>query len=118
MKITLLGTGGPRPDPDRHGPSAMVQIGDEYLLFDAGRGVVLQMVRAGIPLDQVNPVFVTHHHYDHIGDLADVILTSWLMGRQHDLKIFGPPGTTSVVDALLNQVYDKDIELRQVFVGG
>ena len=112
MKITLLGTGGPRPDPDRHGPAIMLQIGNEYLLFDSGRGVVLQMVHAGIPLDQVNPVFVTHHHYDHISDLADVILTTWLMGRRHTLQIFGPPGTTSIVDALLNQVYDKDIEFR------
>lgn len=122
MKITLLGTGGPRPDPDRHGPAAVVNIGDAYLLFDSGRGVVLQMVRAGIPLDRVNPVFVTHHHYDHIGDLADVMLTSWLMGRQHDLQILGPPGTTSIVNALLTQVYDKDIEFRDkgepAIVGG
>ena len=28
MKLTLLGTGGPRPDPDRHGPAAVVNIGD------------------------------------------------------------------------------------------
>ncbi|PON18230.1 MBL fold metallo-hydrolase [Candidatus Entotheonella serta] len=80
------------------------------------------MVRAGIPLDRVNPVFVTHHHYDHIGDLADVMLTSWLMGRQHDLQVLGPPGTTSIVNALLTQVYDKDIEFRDkgepAIVGG
>ena len=122
MNLTLLGTGGPRPDPDRHGPAAVVNIGDAHVLFDSGRGVVLQMVRAGIPLDRVNPVFVTHHHYDHIGDLADVMLTSWLMGRQHDLQILGPPGTTSIVNALLTQVYDKDIEFRDkgepALVGG
>ena len=112
MKLTLLGTGGPLPDPDRHGPAAMLQIGNRYLLFDAGRGVVLQIVRAGIPLEKVNPVFITHHHYDHIGDLADVILTSWLKGRKHTLKIFGPPGTNSIVTSLIDQVYDKDIEFR------
>ena len=94
MKLTLLGTGGPLPDPDRHGPAAILQIGNKYLLFDAGRGVVRQIVRAGIPLERVNPVFITHHHYDHIGDLADVILTSWLQGRKHtfgkgDDRLFG-----------------------------
>jgi ribonuclease Z len=63
------------------------------LLFDAGRGVVLQMTRAGIPVEEVGPVFVTHHHYDHIGDLADVILTGWLQGRRRPLtRIVGPPG--------------------------
>jgi ribonuclease BN (tRNA processing enzyme) len=108
----LLGTGGPRPDPGRHGPATLLQIGDDYLLFDAGRGVVLQLVRASVPLDRINPVFLTHHHYDHIGDLSDVILTSWLEGRQHTLQVFGPPDTTSIVAALLDRVYDKDIEFR------
>jgi ribonuclease Z len=112
MQLTLLGTGGPLPDPGRHGPAAVLRIGDQHLLFDAGRGVVSQLVRAGIPLDRVHTVFVTHHHYDHIGDLADVILTSWLRGRRQTLRIFGPPGTRSIVTALLEQVYEKDIEFR------
>ena len=49
MKLTLLGTGGPRPDPSRHGAATVLQIEDQYLLFDAGRGAVLQLVRAGDP---------------------------------------------------------------------
>lgn len=111
MKLTLLGTGGPYPDPARLGAATVLQIEDEYLLFDAGRGVVLQLVRAGIPLDHLH-VFITHHHYDHIGDLADLILTSWIKGRQQPLPIFGPPGTSDIVSALLNQVYKKDIAFR------
>ena len=112
MQLTLLGTGGPRPDPQRHAAATMVQIDNQSLLFDTGRGVVLQCVRAGIALEHVNPIFLTHHHYDHIGDLADVILTSWLLGREQPLKIFGPPGTTAIVHALLQQIYDKDIAFR------
>src|SRR5262245_40267445 len=112
MKLTLLGTGGPRPDPRRHGAAAVLQVGDQYLLFDTGRGVVLQLVAAGIPLERVAPIFLTHHHYDHIGDLADVILTSWLQGRQHALPVIGPPGTRAIVTALLEQVYDRDIMFR------
>src|SRR5262249_54415905 len=112
MKLALLGTGGPRPDPRRHGAAAVLQIGDQYLLFDTGRGVVLQLVAAGVPLGRVSPIFLTHHHYDHIGDLADVILTSWLQGRQQPLPVFGPPGTTGIVTALLEKVYDRDIAFR------
>lgn len=111
MNLTLLGTGGPHPDPARLGAATALQIEDEYLLFDAGRGVVLQLVRAGIPLDRLH-VFITHHHYDHIGDLADLILTSWLKGRQQPLPIFGPPGTAAIVSALLEKVYEKDIAFR------
>jgi ribonuclease BN (tRNA processing enzyme) len=39
MRITLLGTGGPRPDPARQGPATLVQVAGLRLLFDAGRGI-------------------------------------------------------------------------------
>ena len=112
MKLTLLGTGGPIPDPARHGSAALLEVGGARLLFDAGRGVVLQLTRAGIPVEDVGPVFLTHHHYDHIGDLADVILTGWLQGRRRPLRVVGPPGTEPIVAALVDRVYDRDIAFR------
>jgi ribonuclease Z len=112
MKITLLGTGGPIPDPTRHGSAAVLDVGDTRLLLDTGRGVVLQLARAAIPVEQVQHVFITHHHYDHIGDLADVVLTGWLQGRRSPLRIIGPPGTRSIVTALIEQVYERDIAFR------
>ena len=112
MKITLLGAGGPRPDPARHGSSLVVEIGEERLLFDCGRGAVIQLVRAGVPLKDVNPVFITHLHYDHISDLGDVILSTWLQGRPGSLKIYGPSGTAEIMSALIDRVYAKDIRFR------
>jgi ribonuclease Z len=76
--------------------------------------VVLQLVRAGVPLNAVNPVFITHHHFDHIGDLYDVMLSTWMHGRQGPLRIYGPPDTRRIVDALRTQVYDKDWQWRSV----
>ena len=114
MKIVLLGTGGPRPDPQRNASTTLIRIGDENVLFDAGRGVVLQLVRAGVPLNAVNPVFITHHHFDHIGDLYDVMLATWMHGRKDPLRIYGPPETRRIVDALLTQVYDKDWQWRSI----
>src|SRR5262245_34669838 len=112
MKVVLLGTGGPRPDPQRNATTTLVRLGDENILFDAGRGVVLQLVRAGVPLNALNPVFITHHHFDHIGDLYDVMLNTWMYGRQGPLRIYGPPETRRIVDALRTQVYDKDWQWR------
>ena len=114
MKIVLLGTGGPRPDPKRNASTTLIRLGDENVLFDAGRGVVNQLVRAGVPLDGVNPVFITHHHFDHIGDLYDVMLATWMHGRTEALRIYGPPETQRIVDALLTQVYDKDWRWRSL----
>ena len=112
MKITLLGTGGPRPDPARQGASLVVNVGDEWLLFDCGRGAVTQLVRAGAPIEKLNPVFITHHHFDHISDLGDVILSTWLQGRPGALRVYGPAGTAEIVRALIDRVYAKDIRFR------
>ncbi|MDC7786830.1 MBL fold metallo-hydrolase [Rhodoplanes sp. TEM] len=112
MKVILLGTGGPRPDPRRMATTTLIRRGDENILFDAGRGVTLRLVQAGVPLASLGPVFLTHHHFDHIGDLYDVVLNTWLAGRRTTLDIYGPPETERVVDALLTQVYDKDIGWR------
>ena len=60
MKVILLGTGGPRPDPRRAATTTLIRTGDDDILFDAGRGVVVQMAKAGIPLDRVGPVLLEH----------------------------------------------------------
>lgn len=112
LSVILLGTGGPRPDPLRAGPATLIRYGDELILFDAGRGVTVQLVRAGIALRELDTVLVTHHHMDHIGDLHDVMISTWMAGRGRPLRIFGPPDTKRIVTALLTQVYDKDIEWR------
>lgn len=109
MQITLLGTGTPVLDPDRQHSSLVVKIGAQTLLVDAGRGVSSQMARAGIRPQDIDAVFITHHHYDHIGNLGEFLLTAWHSGRTAPLPIYGPPGTRDIVNALLTQVYARDI---------
>lgn len=110
--IVLLGTGGPRPDVARGATSLLIQAGEDNILIDAGRGVVRQLASSGVDLARIDPVLITHHHYDHIGELHDVVLSSWLLGRARTLRLFGPPETRRIVDALVHQVYDKDIAFR------
>ena len=109
MRITLLGTGTPILDPKRQASALLIEIEDEKLLFDAGRGVTTQLANAGIPPQHVNPVFITHHHYDHIGNLGEFLLTSWHNGRETPLNIYGPHGTAEIIAALLGKVYARDI---------
>ncbi len=112
MKVTLLGTGTPGKDPNRFQSSALVEVGSDLLLFDTGRGAVHQMYQAGVDVGRVGPVFITHHHVDHINDLYDVIFSTANQGRDVALPIYGPPGTQQIVDALLNGVYARDNRFR------
>src|SRR6266566_2282043 len=43
IEVVLLGTGYPRPYPDRAGPSTAVVINGRYFIVDAGRAVVLRL---------------------------------------------------------------------------
>lgn len=109
MQIILLGTGTPMLDPNRQQSALMVEIDGKKLLFDAGRGVTSQMARAGIQPQHVDAVFITHHHYDHISDLGEFLLTAWHNGRETPLNVYGPRGTAEIVAVLLGQVYSRDI---------
>ncbi len=112
MRITLLGTGGPRPDPARQGPATLVEVAGLRLLFDAGRGVATQLAKADVSLHEIDAVFLTHHHFDHIGGLGDLLMAAWNNGRTRPLNVYGPPGTRSIVGTLFSQIYASDIRFR------
>ena len=112
MRITLLGTGGPRPDPARQGPATLVQVAGLRLLFDAGRGVATQLAKADVSLHEIDAVFITHHHFDHIGGLGDLLMAAWNNGRTRPLNVYGPPGTRSIVGTFFDQIYASDIRFR------
>jgi len=90
----------------------LVQVAGLNLLFDAGRGVATQLARAGVAVTDLDAVFITHHHFDHIGGLGDLVMAMWNNGRTDPLVIVGPLGTEEIIDAMLDQVYARDIEFR------
>lgn len=111
MKLVLLGTGGPRPDPDRMGPSTLVSIGSSNLVFDAGRGVAARLVQAGVPITEYSHVFITHLHFDHTGGLADLLFAAWNKARNQTINVYGPKGTDAMVRHLF-EAYERDIWYR------
>ena len=111
MKVVLLGTGGPRPDPDRMGPSTLVSVGSENVIIDAGRGVATRLVQAGIPITEYGFVFITHHHFDHTAGLADLLFAAWNKARNKTIQVFGPRGTKRMVENLF-KAYERDIWYR------
>jgi ribonuclease Z len=114
MQLCLLGSGSPNPLPERHGAAVLLSDQHEHLLIDAGRGVTTQLVRAGIAPQDLTAILLTHHHYDHIGNLGDLLLTAW-HGGSTNLPIIGPPGTDHIVRALFDQVYHRELAFSWAF---
>ena len=87
---------------NRAGAATLVRAGAKRFLVDAGRGVCMRLVAAGVLPVMLDGVFLTHLHSDHICDLNDVITTHWIMsGQPGTLDVAGPPGTAQVVDGAL-----------------
>ncbi|QMU61107.1 MAG: MBL fold metallo-hydrolase [Gammaproteobacteria bacterium] len=116
IKVTLLGTGSPRPSVERSGPAILVEVGGKYLLFDSGRGVVQRLQQLDIRISDIQHIFITHLHSDHISALDDVWLTGWIYQRPLPLNIYGPNGTKSFVDHL-GHSYSYDVQLRNQYSG-
>ena len=113
--VTLLGTGIPVPQPNRFGPSTLVQAGGQKLLFDAGRGATIRLFQLRVPLREVGPLFLTHFHSDHTAGIPDVWLSGWLGGpwarRTTPFRVVGPTGTKDLM-ANLERAYAADIRIR------
>jgi ribonuclease Z len=105
MKITLLGTGSPLPDPNRAGPCTLVQAGNDNILVDCGRGAMMRLMAAGVLPAMVDTLLITHLHSDHITDVNDLVTTRWVMQPVHrPLNVYGPIGTAAMIDALLRML--------------
>lgn len=117
MKITFLGTGAALADPDRAQSSILLTLDNgRHYLFDCGEGATRQMVRANINPADVDWVFLSHLHFDHICGLPFFVLSSWLFNRVGAPRVFGPKGTREYVDHLFeNGAFKVDFTARSQY---
>lgn len=104
FKVTLLGTGAPKPTFERFGPATLVEVGGQKLLFDAGRGAAIRLYQINVPLSALDAVFLTHFHHDHLVGLPDIWMTGCLpppFGRRSTpYQVWGPTGTAALMENL------------------
>ena len=112
MTVILLGTGTPYPEAARFGAAILVEAGGQKMLFDCGRGVVIRLKEAGVNPSEIDAVFLTHLHSDHVVGLPDLWLTGWFLGRREPLVVWGPVGTREMTEHL-RQAYAFDLRIRE-----
>jgi ribonuclease BN (tRNA processing enzyme) len=118
-RVVMLGTGTPRPDPDRAGPATAIVVNDTPYLIDFGTGVIRRATAAydkgvtalGYGGVNIKTVFLTHLHSDHTIGYPDLIFTPWTMGRDEPLEVYGPSGLKSMTDNVL-RAWQVDIDTR------
>eukprot|EP00211_Chloroparvula_japonica_P005550 CAMPEP_0119119424 /NCGR_PEP_ID=MMETSP1310-20130426/925_1 /TAXON_ID=464262 /ORGANISM="Genus nov. species nov., Strain RCC2339" /LENGTH=347 /DNA_ID=CAMNT_0007108863 /DNA_START=172 /DNA_END=1215 /DNA_ORIENTATION=+ len=127
-KVVLLGTGTPVPDPRRMGPCTAVTVGRKSYIVDVGPGCVRRAEEAyymgcqALDAKRLDRLFITHLHSDHTTGLPDIIFTPWVVGRRTKLEVYGPKGTSHLVNKIV-EAYQFDIDhrtcgLEQLHPGG
>ncbi len=100
LDVIFLGTSGSIPTRKRSLPSVVIRREGEIILFDCGEGTQRQITTAKLSSVKISRVFLTHMHGDHVLGLPGLIQSMALLGRIQHLEIYGPPGTSSFLEAI------------------
>ena len=111
-RLVLLGTGGgPRPRTASSGSAQVIISGGAAYVIDCGDGVARQLAFAGVPLNTLRHIFITHQHSDHNADYGNLILLAWTVGLSTRIDTWGPPPLEKMTK-LFFEMNASDIETR------
>jgi ribonuclease BN (tRNA processing enzyme) len=89
-------------------------IDGSLYLVDCPNGVAGQMAKAGIRLDQLSQIFITHNHSDHVLDAGSLLVLAWGSGLATPVTLHGPPPLSSIVDHSISaSSYDIAARIRE-----
>ncbi|QNK78555.1 MBL fold metallo-hydrolase [Winogradskyella sp. PAMC22761] len=109
LTATIIGSGSPKFNTERVGPSVLITYKNTQILVDMGNGTQANLNKNNIKIKDIDGFLFTHHHLDHNEEFAPVFIQS-LLGR-NKTTIAGPKQTTLIIDNIL-EIYEEDIEYR------
>jgi ribonuclease Z len=117
--LRFLGTSAARPTVERNVASIALLREGEAFLFDCGEGTQRQMMRYGITFN-IDDVFFTHFHTDHLLGIVGLMRTMSLQGRTAPLRLWGPPGAERMIrraETLGSERLSFGLEIRELVPG-
>jgi len=112
LRVIFCGTSGPLPVVGRAKPCTAIQAGGSLYIVDAGPESTENLMLWRLPMATAKAVFITHLHSDHIGDVGELNLQSWVAGRPRPLAVVGPSGVDKLATGL-NLAYENDHGFRK-----
>src|ERR1041385_5642106 len=103
-RIILLGTkGGPSLGTSgRNNPSTLLLINDIPYVIDCGYGVSRQLINAGVSLDRLRYIFITHDHSDHDLEYGALFYNAWTTKQAPRVDAYGPVGLQRLTRSFFN----------------
>ncbi|MDE6519621.1 MAG: ribonuclease Z [Ruminococcus sp.] len=116
IDVTLIGTGGMLPLPDRWLTSLWVEYKGKACLVDCGEGTQIAINKHGLKLSRLDTLLITHLHADHVSGLAGLLLSLGNCGKTETLKIYGHIGISDIIRQLccICPVLPFEIEIHEL----
>ena len=104
MKLVILGSGTSVPHARRASPAFWLETENGSILLDMGSDAAHRMAQEGLQWQNLDAIWISHFHLDHIGGLASFLFsTKWApqtRERRKPLKIYGATGLRKLFDAI------------------
>jgi ribonuclease Z len=117
VEITFLGTSSGVPTRSRNVSSIVLRLPQraEVWLFDCGEGTQHQIQRSEIRTSQLQRIFITHTHGDHIFGLMGLLASCGLAGTAQPIDIYGPAGLAEYLKACAKYSHTNFTNRVQVY---
>jgi len=101
IELTILGSSSAIPTKLRNTSAQFLHFLNHRLLIDCGESSINTMVRLGLPYVQLDYIFISHLHTDHILGLPGLLSSFALKNREKPLTIFSPSGLKELMEPLI-----------------
>ena len=116
MKLVLLGTGTPEASLTRASSGYLVDLGDRRIQFDCGGGTFNRLLEAGYQPGDVDTLFISHLHSDHMMDYGRFVHARWDRGAGliPELAVYAPLPFYGISEKLFGTdgVFARDLAAR------
>jgi ribonuclease Z len=100
-RIYILGTASAVPREGHENTHFLIEQGEHKILVDCSSNPILHLSRAGIELDGITDIVMTHFHPDHVSGLPLLLMDMWLLKRKKPLNIYGLAHATERLQAVM-----------------
>jgi ribonuclease Z len=101
-KLIILGTSNAIPD-EHHENTHMALLGENRtVLIDCVNNPIVRLRQAGLDINRLTDLVLTHFHPDHVSGVPSLLMNSWLLGRRQPLDIYGLSYTRERIEKMMD----------------